>query len=211
MRFTFISCLLAAVFANEYVPQWGHLAGEENLEGSTMKNAVKVTEGLIRGAISAEMPKLDKCISDGGAIVKDVEIASKKLKSHKTSDVKKGLKALGDAFFKAKDALIKCRGAYNEIRKLEQMAITFSSPETALIHIGKDIIIHGVSIIREVNAAVHAYEKNDFYHFGYNVGKAGAQILIGEVAPVHDAASDTISAIEGFLVGAIGGEFPDLD
>ena len=136
MRFTFISCLLAAVFANEYVPQWGHLAGEENLEGSTMKNAVKVTEGLLRGAVSGAFPKLDKCIKDGGAIIKDVESAAKNLKSHNVNHVRSGLRSVGHAIYKARDAVKNCKGSFIEIRKLEKMAATFSTPETAIIHIG---------------------------------------------------------------------------
>jgi len=38
------------------------------------------------------------------------------------------------------------------------MAAYFSSPSGALIHIGKDIVVHGVDIYHEVTAAVKAME-----------------------------------------------------
>jgi len=93
------------------------------------------------------------------------------------------------------------------------MAITFSNPESAAVHIGGDIIIHGISIIREINGAIHAYDRGDWYNFGYNVGKAGAQILIGEDAPVEnkDTIKDVLEVIGGVVKGAIDAEFSDLD
>jgi len=41
------------------------------------------------------------------------------LKSHKKSELNKGLRSLGDAFFKARDAMKACKGVPYEIRKLE--------------------------------------------------------------------------------------------
>jgi len=91
------------------------------------------------------------------------------------------------------------------------MAAYFSSPEGAIIHIGKDIIVHGVDIIKEVNAAVKAFDDKNFYDFGYNVGKAGAQILLGEEQQVENTLEDVLEVVGGVLKGAIDADFSDLD
>jgi hypothetical protein len=65
------------------------------------------------------------------------------------------------------------------------MSVAFSNPASLSWHIGKDLVVHGVDIYHEVMAAVSAMESNPkkFYDFGFNVGRAGAQIIVGQEGP----------------------------
>lgn len=146
------------------------------------KDAAEITAGLLMGAIDADFGDLHSCITDGELIVKDAENAWNDFKSKDIHDITNGLKALGDAAFKIKAALTDCKAIKGDFEKLAQLAASFSNPESVAWHLGKDLIVHGVDIFNEIEAAVAAMEANprDYYHFGYNVGKAGAQIIIGE-------------------------------
>lgn len=88
---------------------------------------------------------------------------------------------------KAKSAMTDCKGIVGDFKKLEEMAAVFSTPTGVVWHLGKDLVVHGVDIYKEIRAAVSAMEANPkkFYDFGFNVGKAGAQIILGEEEPTE--------------------------
>lgn len=169
MRYATLALLVAVASAAE----------EQPLE--TTNDAVRFVEGVLVGALDAEFPHLEQCIDDGRLILLDVENAYRDFKSHSVHDVIEGLKAVGDAFRKTKAAVSDCKQIAGDWSKLETIAIAFSTPESAVIHIGKDIILHGRSIWREIQGAIHAYEASprDYFGFGKNIGLAGAQILLG--------------------------------
>merc|ERR1711988_1390081 len=80
-----------------------------------------------------------------------------------------------------KKAMTDCKDIGQDWTKLATMAAEFSNPETAVVHIGKDLILHGKDIYNEVKASIDAWDKDprDYYNFGFNIGKAAAQVLIG--------------------------------
>jgi len=190
------------------------LGQEQPNVDDTLNDVIQVIEGVLKGAIDVEFSDLDKCIEDGEDIIKDVESAAKHFKSKDINDIIAGLKDIGDVLTKVEDALQSCKSIEADLKKLTEMAAYFSSPEGAIIHIGKDIIVHGVDIIKEVNAAVKAFDDKKFYDFGYNVGKAGAQILLGEeqqLQQVENTLEDVLEIVGGVLKGAIDADFADLD
>jgi len=117
-----------------------------------------VIEGVIKGAVDAEFSDLDKCIDDGVDIIDDVWDAVKRFQSKNPDEVVKGIKDIGIILEKAGAALTDCKNIKADLTKLTEMSSYFSNPETAIVHIGKDIIVHGVQIIKEVTAAVKAME-----------------------------------------------------
>lgn len=132
------------------------------------------------GVMDAEFPNLEHCVQDGAYIVNDIKKATDFLKTKDVKKIVNGLKILGDAIKHISSAVKDCKGVTGDFEKLEETAAIFSNPESVVIHIGKDLIIHGKNIFSEVNGAIKAYDKKDFYHFGFNIGKAASQILIGE-------------------------------
>ena len=60
------------------------------------------------------------------------------------------------------------------------MASSFANPIAFAFHAGKDLLVHGVDIYHEINDAIVKYDANDFKGFGEDIGKAMAQVLIGQ-------------------------------
>lgn len=97
--------------------------------------------------------------------------------------------------------------------KLEKMAKTISSPTSFAWHVGKDIVANGVKITHEVDNSMNAYEKKDFYNFGYNLGEMTEQVFLGPMSVDYvDTKADVIAFTEGFLFGALEAEgFDDIE
>jgi len=72
-----------------------------------------------------------------------------------------------------------CKAAVSEIEKLVAMLKTFKSPISFAYHVGKDLIVNGIQIIKDIEGAVNAYEAKEYEVFGYDIGHALAAILIG--------------------------------
>ena len=60
------------------------------------------------------------------------------------------------------------------------MAAIFESPYTLAYHIGKDIIVNGVNIFRDIEAAIAHEEKGDMLNMGRDIGRALALLILGE-------------------------------
>ena len=142
--------------------------------GTTTADAAKVMEGLLMGAIDAEFQSLEHCILDGEAIIKDVIAATNDFKTKDVKKIVEGLKYVGDAIKQTQSAVKDCKGVEGDFEKLTKMAAYFSNPESIVIHIGKDLVIHGHDIYKEIKGAISAYDKHDYYNFGFEIGKAAA-------------------------------------
>lgn len=125
-----------------------------------------------------------------------------------------GLKDIGDGLMTIKKALSDCKDIEKDWAKLEEMAAVYSNPESAVVHIGKDLVIHGHSIYKELKESIKDYEKSpkDYYGFGFNIGKAAAKILVGEegeLAVAHYRERNLALVLQGILK-SFGGNF-DLE
>merc|ERR1712032_1043793 len=156
----------------------------EELPQDAKMDVLHVVEGVLMGALDAEFQDIEHCIQDGEAVFTDVKNAYTHLSSKNAKEVVEGLKDIGMALTEIKAAMTDCKDIEKDWTKLATMAAEFSNPETAVVHIGKDLLIHGIDIYHEVESSINAWEKDprDYYNFGFNIGKAGAQILIGKEA-----------------------------
>ena len=59
------------------------------------------------------------------------------------------------------------------------MADIFKSPRSFAYHVGKDILVNGRNIYQEISSAVSMYEAQKWEQFGYNIGEAAANVIIG--------------------------------
>ena len=186
----------------------------QNIPEGTLDDVTQVFEGVLIGALEAEFPHVEHCITDSESFVKDVEAAYGHFKSEKVDDIIAGLKDVGMALLAVKNAMSDCSGITGDFTKLGEMALVFSSPESFAIHIGKDIIVHGHDIYNEVKGAVSAFDAvpRDYRDFGLNIGKAAAQIVIGkegELAVSHLRQRQLARVLQGILKN-YGGHF-DVD
>lgn len=54
-------------------------------------------EGVILGALSAEMPNLEHCIQDGESLINDIKTATADFKTKNVKKITEGLKVVGHA------------------------------------------------------------------------------------------------------------------
>lgn len=144
-------------------------------------------EGIIIGAIEAEFTDdLSTCIQDGESIIANVEDSVWSFEAGHVDGYVQGLKSLGAACFDAYETIKDCKAVVTDVTKLATMGAMYSNPGTAVLHIGYDIVIHGVSIWHEIQAAIADMKKDpkDYKDFGINIGKAAAQIIIGQETPI---------------------------
>ena len=176
------------------------------------KDAAHLMEGILMGALNAEFGDLSACVQDGELILKDVENAVKDFKSRDFHDITEGLKAIGDILMLAKKGMTDCPDVWGDWRKLEEMAVAYSNPESVAWHIGKDLVVHGHDIYKEVKGAIKAYDATpkNYYDLGFNVGKAGSQILVGteeaQLAYTHIKKREVAQVLSG-IMKSFGGHF----
>merc|ERR1719491_1500701 len=142
MKFTAAALLLATAQANETTTT--------QVQDSNLTDAAHVVEGVLMGALDAEFADIEHCIDDGEAVITDLKAAYKHLSAKDAKDVIEGLKDVGKSLFVIKKAMSDCKGIVTDFTKLGEMAAEFSNPATAVVHIGEDILIHGVDIYHEV-------------------------------------------------------------
>lgn len=112
----------------------------------------------MKGAInSAGFDDIEKCLTDIQSVVKDAEAAFTDFKKENLSGAEAGVKDVGAMLYAIYKATGDCNFG-NDMKKLEAMADIFSSPYSFAYHVGKDIVINGVDIFHEIEAAITAYE-----------------------------------------------------
>jgi hypothetical protein len=137
-------------------------------------------EGVMKGALHAEgLDDLDACFADAESIAKDAEAAFDDFKTRDVQHVTDGIKEVADLLSKVHDGLKDCSSFKGDIKALETMVAVFNSPESFAYHVGKDLMLNGVSIFKEVEDSIDAYEKKDWARFGEDLGEAAAKTLLG--------------------------------
>lgn len=124
--------------------------------------------------------------------------------------VKAGIEEIGTIVTSISGDLQDCAGGVTGIENLVKMAEGFSSPVDFAYHVGKDLLLHGVDIYSEVNDAVTAYGASNYNKFGEDIGKALAQVLLGEATTGYMLSTHDIELILlGIVEGAIEQALPD--
>jgi hypothetical protein len=59
------------------------------------------------------------------------------------------------------------------------LVISFKSPIFFAWHIGKDLVVNGISIYFEIKNAIQYYDAGDYLKFGECIGAALAMTFIG--------------------------------
>jgi len=97
------------------------------------------------------------------------------------------------------------------IEHLIDWAKGFSNPWSFAYHVGKDLLVNGVQIFHEVEDAVDQYEAGNFKGFGQDIGKALAQVFVGEARSGYTLATADVEAILlGIVEGALTQSLPDF-
>jgi len=137
--------------------------------------------GILEGAINAEgLENIEECITDTETFYGEVETAVKDFEKHTAEGTVEGLKILGEAVMQIKGDIKTCEGVVADWEKLEKMAEIFSNPATFIYHVGKDLIVNGKQIYREIDDSVQEFETQQYRKFGDDVGEALALLILGD-------------------------------
>ena len=151
------------------------------------------------------------CIKDGEALVKEVEVAYADFKKENTEGVKAGIIEVGEMVKTIAGGVKDCGSGVSGIENLVHMAEGFASPWSFAYHVGKDLLVNGVEIFHEVEDAVDQYEAGNFEGFGEDIGKALAQVFVGEARTGYMLATADVEAILlGIVDGALTQSLPDF-
>lgn len=135
---------------------------------------------MLRGALDAEgFDDISKCLKDAEVVIGDVEVIFEDLEAHKASKILDALKKFANLMKTVKAGMSDCSHIKADWEKLAKMAAAFDSPTTFAWHLGKDLLVNGVDIWKEVNEAVADYKAAKWNDFGYQMGEAAAKTLIG--------------------------------
>lgn len=59
------------------------------------------------------------------------------------------------------------------------MAKVFTNPIELTYNVGKALILHGINIYDEISASVTSFSAGNYNTFGFNMGKALAEVFLG--------------------------------
>jgi len=104
--------------------------------------------------------------------------------------------------------MTECKAAVGEIKNLVDMIKNFKSPMSFAYHVGKDLLVNGVSIYHDIKGAIAAYKAKEYKTFGYDIGHALASIFIG--APIDIKEHFGIESMEEFKAKYLGLIITDL-
>jgi hypothetical protein len=126
---------------------------------STPHMAEDIIMGMLYGAVEAEgLEHVEGCIKDSDIFFQDVLSAVQDFEKKTVAGMSAGIKKLGEAFHEAQDGIKECKGVEADIEALEEMLNTFRDPRSFVYHVGKDLMINGVQIYKEVADAIHQFE-----------------------------------------------------
>lgn len=143
--------------------------------------ALQVLEGVISGAVDAELPNVETCATDileeiGQDIMESVaelEWATDKV------DAEWSVRMIGESFVSLADVAQDCGLAVREVEKLQKIGANFADPVTFAYHVGKDLIVNGVSIYDDVQLAITDYKQENWFDMGVQVGEVVALAVLG--------------------------------
>lgn len=70
------------------------------------------------------------------------------------------------------------------------MLKVFKNPHTFVFHVGKDLMINGVQIYKEISDAIMQFEQAKYFDFGEDLGLALAQLIFGAPIEMLEKAED---------------------
>lgn len=148
------------------------------------EEAKDVLKGFLKGAIAEEkFDDLGTCVKDGENVFAGIKEAITTFKAGGIVNMIKAIKELGAVMGEAKHAIEDCEKAETtDLKRLEEMAALFKHPKDLVIEVMKNFQLYEQDILMELMTAVADFQSQRFYDLGYQVGEAGATVLMGEPA-----------------------------
>mmetsp|Transcript_5266 Transcript_5266/g.8645 ORF Transcript_5266/g.8645 Transcript_5266/m.8645 type:complete len:341 (+) Transcript_5266:143-1165(+) len=181
------------------------------------EQVLEVLEGIIVGAIDSEVPSLQTCVNDVlEDIGRDIVESVKQLEDQESLRLaKKSIHMIGDSFVSLADVVSDCGLAVQEVEKLQNIGANFADPVTFAYHVGKDLIVNGVSIYDDVQLAITDYHDENWFDMGVQIGSAVALAMLGStelpLLTTDHKMTAALQVLEGVISGAVDAELPNVE
>jgi len=195
----FLLCLLAASASVE-VQEASPVLAIDVTDENGVKEVATIVGGILAGAFTHHTSIL-QCYRDSKSLFTHFTSAFNNLRKETFSGVKAGLVSLGTAFHTIPDTIKDCKDVANILKKLRSLAVYFSNPSLLAVHAGKNIIWHARSIYKEVKAIVYAYQHQNWFSFGLNIGIIVDMVFLKNPAFAQQLGNDGMDFFEGFAHG----------
>ena len=140
----------------------------------------KILEGLLAGAVEAEVPHGVECLRDAKHIWERFGGVIDQLKHATFNSVLHGTEDLGHIINDIANELEECKATVGtDLDKLREMSKAFTDPWYFIFHVEHDLIVNGQDIHHEIMDAEAQWENQHFYEFGHSVGLALSKIFLG--------------------------------
>lgn len=140
--------------------------------------------GLVEGFLG-DSAELKACVKDGSIDMGDIDEAVKDFEKKTREGLLAGLKKLSEACEALPQELRECKVAEADVERLADALKRIHDPKDFVYHMGKDLLVNGKDIFREVNAAVGAYKAQRFEEFGVDVGTALRKLVVGDAGSLR--------------------------
>ena len=147
--------------------------------------AKSIFEGVLKGFTEREAPDILECLKDGENSFNAFKTAVSDFEKKSLSGVKAGLGELAKGLDGLKQALTDCGDAKKEIEALLRAMSSLRSPWELAYHVGKELVVNGRDIFRNVEDASSNFKSQSWFNFGEDIGK-----IIADLAGV-DRKTDT--------------------
>jgi hypothetical protein len=140
----------------------------------------KILEGMLAGAVEAEVPHGVECLRDAKHIWERFGGVIDQLKHATFNSVLHAVEDLGHVIHDIANELEECKATVGtDLDKLREMSKAFTDPWYFIFHVEHDLIVNGQDIHHEIMDAQAQWDNQHFYEYGHSVGLALSKIFLG--------------------------------
>lgn len=160
----------------------------------TAEEVVNITVGILEGAFQEEnLNHLAACVTDTDIVGYDIYDAVEDFIKGDFESIRQGIYYIGDAIEKVSTGMEDCKEAVEiDIPTLVQMGQIFKNPKELITQIGKDILLNGRTIKKEITASISDYNAQNYEQMGKDIGEALSLVLFGKP---HREFDDTLQTL----------------
>ena len=140
----------------------------------------KILEGMLAGAVEAEVPHGVECLRDAKHIWERFGGVIDQLKHATFNSVLHAIEDLGHIIHDIANELEECKATVGtDLDKLREMSKAFTDPWYFIFHVEHDLIVNGQDVHHEIMDAMAQWDNQHFYEFGHSVGLSLSKIFLG--------------------------------
>ena len=141
----------------------------------------KILEGLLAGAVEAEVPHGVECLRDAKHIWERIGGVVDEFRHATFDSVLHSIEDLGAIIGDVAGELEQCKATVGtDLDKLKAMSKAFTNPWYFIFHVDHDLIINGQDVNHELMDSMAQWENQHYYEFGHSIGLALSKIFLGQ-------------------------------